>query len=158
MNVFVTVFFTSGYSYIVHICNVFYLQVVSGLEAGVIKDLGIEKEQKFAILSEQTTASDLSNLQETLHAFKQLQFSADHMKQIFQVSFSGGGDTAVQKWKLEKISAKFFLIFIMQHLQVELLPVCQHKHHIPQAGNLPILSLKKIINLPGENNYVYMTV
>uniref|UniRef100_A0A0P4VVB1 Myosin motor domain-containing protein n=1 Tax=Scylla olivacea TaxID=85551 RepID=A0A0P4VVB1_SCYOL len=64
--------------------HIFY-QVVSGLEAGVIKDIGVEKEQKFAILSEQATASDLSNLQETLHAFKQLQFSSDHMKQIFQV-------------------------------------------------------------------------
>ena len=63
---------------------------MSGLEAGVIKDLEVEKEQNFAILSEQVTASDLSNLQETLHAFRQLQFSADHIKQIFQVSISCG--------------------------------------------------------------------
>ncbi|XP_045111406.1 unconventional myosin-XIX-like [Portunus trituberculatus] len=64
--------------------HIFY-QIVSGLEAGVIKDLEVKKEQKFAILSEQATASDLSNLHNTLHAFKQLQFSTDHMKQIFQV-------------------------------------------------------------------------
>ena len=61
------------------------VQVVCGIKAGLIESFEVEKEQKFAILSEESTASDISNLQETLHAFKQLSFSPDHMKQIYQV-------------------------------------------------------------------------
>ncbi|XP_050713330.1 unconventional myosin-XIX-like [Eriocheir sinensis] len=64
--------------------HIFY-QVVSGIRAGIIKGLPVGEEQKFAILSLETTPSDISNLQETLHAFKQLQFSALHLEQIYQV-------------------------------------------------------------------------
>lgn len=64
-----------------------YLQVVSGIRAGIIKGLAVGEKQKFSILSLETTASDISNLKETLQAFKQLQFSALHLEQIYQVCF-----------------------------------------------------------------------
>ncbi|XP_042231744.1 unconventional myosin-XIX-like isoform X2 [Homarus americanus] len=60
-------------------------QVVAGIRSGIIKDLMPNIDEKVITLSIETIDSDLSNLQETLQAFNQLNFSQSHQIHIFQV-------------------------------------------------------------------------
>nr|XP_045620759.1 unconventional myosin-XIX-like [Procambarus clarkii] len=64
--------------------HIFY-QVLSGVRSGLLKDLMLDEEERFAILPGDMTAADLTNLEETLCAFQQLNFSSSHQKEIFQV-------------------------------------------------------------------------
>ncbi|XP_053646325.2 unconventional myosin-XIX isoform X2 [Cherax quadricarinatus] len=63
--------------------HIFY-QVLSGVRSGLLKDL-FESEETYNILLGEATSSDLANLQETLHAFQQLNFSRSHQNEIFKV-------------------------------------------------------------------------
>lgn len=63
----------------------YFLQVLAGVRAKLLSDSMLEGEERFAILPGETTTADLVSFRETLHAFRQLNFTAEQQKQIFQV-------------------------------------------------------------------------
>lgn len=64
--------------------HIFY-QVLAGIKSGDIEGLKAENDNQFVIAPKGNLDSDLASLRETLHAFKQLDFSMSHQKQIFQL-------------------------------------------------------------------------
>ncbi|XP_042868813.1 unconventional myosin-XIX-like [Penaeus japonicus] len=64
--------------------HIFY-QVLAGIKSGDLEGLKAENADQFVIAPKGSLDSDLANLRETLYAFRQLDFSVSHQKQIFQL-------------------------------------------------------------------------